>query len=496
MAYNAISHEIRDQHSEIISHHEASKMEASAEYHNNTTNMMGVTSYVEKAAEEDNKAKLIMEINDLKQLLGGRKAQVASLSAENANLQQKVNQLQELEHKCSNLKTRHPGPGSVSCSFPTSIPTQIVGKGEQDQIVVKVVEEMQLDALKLEAMARGMDTATVIPMTKDTLLNKLVIGTTCISKSTVWSNVVGLRCSIENEKAAICAREGENQQQLDTAETKCAPTRKKKRAHCEDSHGQYLGRSRDTVTNADTNTRFTRSSLEANKAATHVTCQSQFQSKVPPPPPPAAPHPQKCLRNDGKVKFNTSPNGVSVFNNNATTTQDQDIPISSVSCPSLADKDDEKNTHPSHAIIRRDILEAFVTVVAPKFKEEEGEIPIRSKRKLTRQQRHIGFVGFRCRYCKDKPINKQADLAAIFPESISGIYRANIRFKRKHIEACPYIPKQLKDKLNRLNLKTYKNSNRGKKAYWTQSAIQKGFRDWRSPAGRNGIIYCPGPEVK
>ena len=77
-------------------------MEASAENHNTTNNMTGVASYVEKAAEEDIKAKLIMEINDLKQLLGGRKAQVESLSAEKVNLQQKVNQLQEHEHKCSN----------------------------------------------------------------------------------------------------------------------------------------------------------------------------------------------------------------------------------------------------------------------------------------------------------------------------------------------------------------------------------------------------------
>ena len=341
MAYNAISNEIRDQQPEIIPH-AASKMAAPAENHTTTTttnnNMTpGVASYVEKAAEEDTKTKLMMEINDLKQLLGGRTAQVDSLSAEKASLQQKVNQLQcklqELEHKCSNS-----------------------------------------------------------------------------------------------------------------------------------SHN--------------------------DKTATQVTGQSQFQSKV---PPYAAP--KKHLRKDTKVKFNTntntSPNacGTSVLNK---TTATQDIP--NVSYPSLADKDDEKNTHPTHAIIRRDILEAFTTV-APKFKEDEGGVPIRSKRKLTRQQRYVGFVGFRCRYCKDKPINKQANLAAIFPESISGIYRANIRFQSKHIEACPYIPKQLKDKLNHLKT-TYKNSNRGKKTYWTKSALQKGFCDWQSPAGRNGIIYCPEPELK
>jgi len=340
MAYNAISHEIRDQQPEIIPHAASAQNHNTNSSNNNMTS--GVASYVEKAAEEDIKTKLMVEIIDLKQLLGGRTAQVDSLNAENASLQQKVNRLQcklqELEHKCSNSNSSH------------------------------------------------------------------------------------------------------------------------------------------------------------NKVATQVTCQSQFQSKV---PPSAAP--EKHLREDTKtkVKFNTntntntSPNacGTSLLNK---TTASQDIP--SASYPSLADKDDEKNTHPSHAIIRRDILEAFANV-APKLKGDEGGVPIRSKRKLTRQQRYVGFVGFRCRYCKDKPINKRADLAAIFPESISGIYRANIRFQSKHIEACPYIPKQLKNKLNRLKT-TYKNSNRGKKTYWTKSALQKGFCDWKSPAGRNGIIYCPKPEIK
>jgi len=425
MTYNAISHEIRDQQPEITPHYEASKMEAPAE-----NNMTGVASYVEKAAEEDIKAKLMMEISDLKQLLGGRKAQVDSLSAEKVHLQQKLNQLQELEHTCSNHKHRHLGPGSVSFSLPVPIPTQINGKGDQDQtdMKVKVVKEMQLDALKSEAMARGMDTAAVISMTKDTLLKKLVIGTTCISKSTVWSKVVSLRRSIENEKAAICAQDDEKQLQLDTKETKCAPMRNK---------------------------------CPRKKRARNV--KFKFNINMPP-----------------------NANGVSVLNENTNSTQD----IPRVSYPSLADKDDDKNTHPSHAIIRRDILEAFVPV-APKFKDDEGGILIRSKRKLSRQQRYTGFVGFRCRYCKDKPINKRAGLAAIFPETISGIYRANIRFQSKHIEACPYIPKQLKAQLN--CLKTSKNTSRGKRTYWTKSALQKGFCDWQSPAGagRNGIIYCP-----
>ena len=431
-----------------------------------------MASYVAKAANEDLKAKLIMEINDLKQLLGGRKAQVDSLSAEKVRLEQSVNRLQErvLERKCSICAQ------GVSCSIPLPIPATNRNE-EQYEIDVKVVEEMQLDALKLEAAARGMDAATVIPMTKDTLLKELVIGTTCISKSAIWSKVVSLRNRIENEKVAIHARQNEKQQpQQNIPETNCSSTRKKylRRkvavAQHKDQHGHghlHLSKSRNTntLTNAGTKTKTKRSVTRSPTSKAN--------------------------------KNKKTDNGISVPENNTTATL---IDISSVSYPSLADKDDEKYCFPSHAIIRRDILETFVTV-APKLKlklkKDARKIPIRSMsmRKLTRQQRYAGFIGFRCCYCKDKPINKRADLAAIFPESISGIYRAIIRFQSKHIQTCHYIPKQLKEQMNRLKTNNKnKSSTRGKKNYWTQSALKKGFCDWQSPTGRKGIIYCPKPE--
>src|SRR5210317_1310582 len=54
-------------------------------------NDKGVAWYVERAAEEDINARLIREVKDLKQLLGGRTAQVDYLRIEIANLQQQLN---------------------------------------------------------------------------------------------------------------------------------------------------------------------------------------------------------------------------------------------------------------------------------------------------------------------------------------------------------------------------------------------------------------------
>lgn len=170
---------------------------------------------------------------------------------------------------------------------------------------------------------------------------------------------------------------------------------------------------------------------------------------------------------------------------------------------SLVGSDDENNIHPAHAIIRQYILEPFITpttsapalATVPSTNQQEenrrqGGISIAGKRKLQRQQRYAGFVGLRCRYCKHKRIDEQADLAVIYPESIGGIYRANIRFQKKHIQACSYIPKRLKRKLISLK-KTCQSNTRGKKSYWTESALQNGFRNWTSPTGRNGIVFSP-----
>lgn len=479
-AYNANAHESLDKQSEIVAHVTA-KMAAkeNRKHHIATNNNNGVASYVEQAAEEDIKTKLIMEINDLKQLLCGRKAQVDSLSAEKNNLEEKL-------HRSEAKKQRR--SGSVSSRSPT--PTRFLSE-DHHQVAAKVTKGMQLDALQIEAVARGMDATN---MTKETLLDTLVIGTTCISKSSAWSEVMSLRCEIENEKVAIRLQEEEDKQRLQEMETKRELKREqrlqKKKEHQED---RSIVPSNMIVT--ESGTAFTRGGLEALARAAKVTIESELQRDNMTPPP--VKRPRGRPRKDGKISFKKSPpppsssrassrtKKRSVFENIAAMSPE---PPTGGSYPSLYDIEDETNTHPSHAIIRRDILEAFVTV-APK--DDEEETSTESKKKLTRRRRYAGKVGFRCRYCKDEHVDDQADLAVIYPESINGIYRANIRFQSKHIQACPFIPQSLRDQLSYLK-SCKEGSNRGNRTYWTESALRKGFRDWESPDGeRKGIIYCP-----
>lgn len=476
-AYNANAHESLDQQSEIVAHVTAKMAAKENRKHHTATynNNNGVASYVEQAAEEDIKTKLIMEINDLKQLLCGRKAQVDSLSAEKNNLEEKL-------HRSEAKKQRR--SGSVSSRSPT--PTRFLS---EDYHAAKVTKGMQLDALQIEAVARGMDATN---MTKEALLDTLVIGTTCISKSSAWSEVMSLRCKIENEKVAIRLQEEEDKQRLQELETKRELKREMRLQKKKEHEGSTVPMNMIVT---ESGRAFTRSGLEALARAAKVTIESELQRSDSMTPPPVK-RPRGRPRKDGKISFKKSPppsssrassrtKKRSVFENIAAMCPE---PPTGGSYPSLYDIEDETNTHPSHAIIRRDILEAFVTV-APK--DDEEETSTESKKKLTRRRRYAGKVGFRCRYCKDEHVDDQADLAVIYPESINGIYRANIRFQSKHIQACPFIPQSLRDQLSYLK-SCKEGSNRGNRTYWTESALRKGFRDWESPDGeRKGIIYCP-----
>ncbi|KAL7442298.1 hypothetical protein ACHAXM_009205 [Skeletonema potamos] len=459
-AYNAKAHEREQQSASTAVATISSNLAATSTTTTITHMNNGIASYVELAAEEDIKTKLLMEINDLKQLLSGRKAQVDSLTADNTNLEDKLNRLQGMERqsKKQKLSSRSPTP-----------PTRLVGEEQ----LVKIVKSMQLEALKEEAMARGMDANTVVPMSKEDLLETLVIGTTCITKSSAWSDILSLRAEIESEKVAIRLQEEDVKQRLLDMEKKREQKREKRLLQ------QHRKKEQD-------GTAFTRDGIEALESATKTVCKSELQKDTITSSTTAIPRKRPRGRpRKGSRKPSFGKTGSAFGSIVKTASSDS---ATSIIYPSLAAEEDELNTHPSHAIIRRDILEAFVTV-APKEGDEglTGE----GKKKTARRRRYAGKVGFRCRYCKDKHVEEQGDLSVIYPESIKGLYRANIRFQSKHIQACQYIPQELRDQLE--YLKTCKEGmNRGNKNYWTESALRKGFRDWESPDGeKKGIIYCP-----
>lgn len=448
-AYNDNVHEkVQQQQSKAAAASSVSSTIATTTTDNNTHIHNGVASYVEQAAEDDIKTKLLMEINDLKQLLSGRKAQVNSLTAANTSLEDKLHRLQGMERQ--NKRQR------LSSRSPTL--ARFVGEEQQ----VKVTKGMQLEALKEEAVARGiMGADSITPITREALLETLVVGTTCITKSSAWAEVLSLRAQIKSEKVVIRLQEEDEKQSLLEME--------KKREQKRERRAQQQLK----------NTAFTRDGVEALETATKTMCKSEFQKDA-----AVASVPSKRTRGRPRKQAKKPSFGKK---GSAYGTVKKSTKSSGVNYPSLAEEADAENTHPSHAIIRRDILEAFVTV-APK---EDEDLSGEGKKKTARRRRYAGKVGFRCRFCKDKHVDEQADLSVIYPESIKGLYRANIRFQSKHIQACQFIPQELRDELE--YLKTCKEGmNRGNKSYWTESALRKGFRDWQTVDGeKKGIIYCP-----
>eukprot|EP00578_Thalassiosira_sp_NH16_P013603 CAMPEP_0181114636 /NCGR_PEP_ID=MMETSP1071-20121207/21000_1 /TAXON_ID=35127 /ORGANISM="Thalassiosira sp., Strain NH16" /LENGTH=318 /DNA_ID=CAMNT_0023198781 /DNA_START=84 /DNA_END=1040 /DNA_ORIENTATION=+ len=151
----------------------------------------------------------------------------------------------------------------------------------------------------------------------------------------------------------------------------------------------------------------------------------------------------------------------------------------------LYDNDDDKHINALHNIVRRDIWEGFV-VDASKSKVSEdthgGKAMKSSTRRNSRLARYDGTIGFRCRFCKNAPHNQRAERSAVYPRSLEGIYLANIRFQRDHIDHCTFIPKDIKEEYS--SIKNSKGISRGRKQYWVSSALRKGLSN-----GEGGIVF-------
>jgi hypothetical protein len=140
--------------------------------------------------------------------------------------------------------------------------------------------------------------------------------------------------------------------------------------------------------------------------------------------------------------------------------------------PALFDEDDIPFINPSHYIIGTEILEAFVV------KKYDVAAPLKKTQKMKPNFR-AGSVAFRCRYCKHAQHKKPN--STLYPESLGGLYRANLRFQSNHVSNCLLIPHWLRLKLHR----TRRNSNVGRQRldqigirdYWVETAARKGFKN-------------------
>ena len=95
----------------------------------------------------------------------------------------------------------------------------------------------------------------------------------------------------------------------------------------------------------------------------------------------------------------------------------------------LYDKDDDKHINALHNIIRRDIWEGFVVDTSKELLNSNQS----TARRTGRIARYEGSIGFRCRFCKNTPLNERAEQSAVYPRCLERIYISNIRFQRDHI---------------------------------------------------------------
>eukprot|EP00574_Skeletonema_japonicum_P007117 CAMPEP_0201726212 /NCGR_PEP_ID=MMETSP0593-20130828/9322_1 /ASSEMBLY_ACC=CAM_ASM_000672 /TAXON_ID=267983 /ORGANISM="Skeletonema japonicum, Strain CCMP2506" /LENGTH=525 /DNA_ID=CAMNT_0048217683 /DNA_START=243 /DNA_END=1820 /DNA_ORIENTATION=+ len=170
--------------------------------------------------------------------------------------------------------------------------------------------------------------------------------------------------------------------------------------------------------------------------------------------------------------------------------------------PALFDEEDIPYVNPSHYIIGSEILEPFVvpkyqddaaaavstntrTISSSVYKNKKGgkkaknPTPVHKKSKNKMINFRAGSIAFRCRFCKHSPHKDRYPLATIYPESIEGLYRANLRFQANHLRVCKECPRELKDCLRRARQNNDHRSfevQGGVRKYWVETAARKGFR--------------------
>mmetsp|Transcript_3511 Transcript_3511/g.7663 ORF Transcript_3511/g.7663 Transcript_3511/m.7663 type:complete len:299 (-) Transcript_3511:345-1241(-) len=168
--------------------------------------------------------------------------------------------------------------------------------------------------------------------------------------------------------------------------------------------------------------------------------------------------PAKKPRTSHPSKDNSSPPSQTKPIRTSCTLPTADDPIDESFLAKLYTPGEEGKINPSHAIVRRDVLE------------------IRRTRS--------GRIFFQCGCCKDRPRSERAKQSTLAPQNIGGLYRAMVRFMMYHVPACVHISGDIRE----LSPKATKTVQaKGTKKYWVESAIELGLRD--AEDGR-GIVFC------
>ena len=135
---------------------------------------------------------------------------------------------------------------------------------------------------------------------------------------------------------------------------------------------------------------------------------------------------------------------------------------------SLAVPSDSVFLDPAHIFLRSRCIELFITA------EDDMANPGRGARAL-----HVGQVGLRCAWCKNLARTQLLAQAICYPSKLATIFESVRNYQRKHIEVCPGLPHELKEKFKgwiHSNVPNNK-SQRILRAYYAEAASDLGLVD-------------------
>jgi hypothetical protein len=117
----------------------------------------------------------------------------------------------------------------------------------------------------------------------------------------------------------------------------------------------------------------------------------------------------------------------------------------------LFDPVDKGRLSDVHNIFRREVYEGII---------------------LPSNERFMGTVAIRCRFCKHCPEELRAPQSIVHPRSLEQMQRAHVRFHREHFRMCKFIPKDIKARVERAKANSHVKNNAD---YWVSSARDMGL---------------------
>jgi hypothetical protein len=142
---------------------------------------------------------------------------------------------------------------------------------------------------------------------------------------------------------------------------------------------------------------------------------------------------------------------------------------------------DEQFLDPVHNFLRSACIEVFVS-------GSEYNAVGRGRGSKLHQ---IGQVGLRCVYCKHIHRSKRANQAVSYPSKTANIFESVRNYQRTHLEACEYIPSELKKKYRELVRQSYRKIHlKYIKVYFAEAACEIGMV--QTP---NGLFFGAPPNT-